>query len=230
LQLARKIPVRDYIHMRGLSTSAVTVRRPMHRRLRLAMVTAVVALMSMACADKGLSLPVGSAVSLHGEGTLTKPTPTSKADTYNPALAPAGALLIATMTPSGGSTTAELTVSGMLRNRSYAVHAHTNPCGDDPDSVGPDYQNRIDPAATPQAPSTDPEYVNPHNEVWLDMRTDIVGSGTSHTTVPFTFTDRRPGSIVLHQATQTSTALDHVGEAGAPIACLTLSTVQEQNR
>ena len=71
-----------------------------------------------------------------------------------------------------------------------------------------------------------PEYVNPHNEIWLDIRTDIVGSGTSHTTVPFTFTDRRPGSIVVQQATQTSTALDHVGEAGAPIACLTLSTVR----
>jgi ABC-type oligopeptide transport system substrate-binding subunit len=80
----------------------------MHRRLTLAIVTAAAALLPTACADKGLSLPAASAVSLHGEGTLTKPTPTSKADTYNPALAPAGALLIATMTPSGGSTTAEL--------------------------------------------------------------------------------------------------------------------------
>lgn len=194
------------------------------------MVTAVAALMPMACAYKGLSLPTESAVTLHGEGTLTKPTPTSKADTYNPALAPAGALLTTTMTPSGGSTTAELIVSGMLRNRGYAVHAHSNTCGDDPDSVGPHYQNHIDPAATPQMPSTDPAYANPRNEIWLDIRTNIVGSGTSHTTVPFIFTGRRPGSIVVHEATQTSTALDHAGEAGAPIACLTLSIVQPPAR
>jgi Cu-Zn family superoxide dismutase len=194
------------------------------------MVTAVVTLMPMACAYKGLSLSAGSAVTLHGEGTLTKPTPTSKAETYNPALAPAGALLTTTMTPSGGSTTAELIVSGMLRNRGYAVHAHTNTCGDNPNSVGPRYQNHIDPAATPQAPSTDPEYANPRNEIWLDMHTNIVGSGTSHTTVPFIFTDRGPGSIVVHEATHTSTALGHAGEAGAPIACLTLSILQPQAR
>ena len=171
-------------------THPATIRRQMHRRLILAMVTVVAALAPMACAYKGLSLPAESAVTLHGEGMLTKPTPTSKAVTYNPALAPAGALLITTMTTSGGSTTAELEVSGMLRNRSYAVHAHTNTCGDDPDSVGPHYQHHIDPAATSQAPSTDPEYANPRNEIWLDIRTNINGSGTSHTTVPFVFTDR----------------------------------------
>ncbi|MGH3786059.1 MAG: superoxide dismutase [Pseudonocardiaceae bacterium] len=192
--------------------------------------TAVAVLMPMACAAKGLSLPAKSEVTLRGEGILTKPTPTSMAVTYNPVLAPAGAQLMTTMTPSGGSTTAELVVSGMQPNRGYAVHAHTNTCGDDPDSVGPRYQNRIDPDATPQAPSTDPEYANPRNELWLDMRTNIVGSGTSRTTVPFTFADREPGSIVVHEATQTSTALDNAGDAGAPIACLTLSAVQPQAR
>lgn len=189
------------------------------------MIMAVMAVMPMACAYKGLTMSAVSAITLHGDGALAEPNSASKADTYNPALAPVGARLAATMTPSGESTTAELTVSGLLPNRGYAVHAHTNACNVDPDSAGPHYQNRIDPAATPQAPSTNPEYANPSNEIWLDLRTDATGSGTSRTTVPFVFTDRGPGSIVVHEATQTATGPGQAGKAGARIACLTLSAV-----
>ncbi|MBV8994096.1 MAG: hypothetical protein JO287_10450 [Pseudonocardiales bacterium] len=53
------------------------------------------------------------------------------------------------------------------------------------------------------------------------MRTDASGSGTSHTTVPFVFTDRGPGSIVVNDAQQTSP-----GKNGAPVACLTLTAVR----
>jgi Cu-Zn family superoxide dismutase len=127
------------------------------------------------------------------------------------------------MTPSGHTTTAELTVSGMLPNRGYAVHAHTNVCGDTGAAAGPHYQNRIDPAATPQKPSSDPEFANPRNEVWLDVRTDATGSGTARTTVPFVFTDRGPGSIVVHEAMETATAPGKAGQAGARIACVTLA-------
>lgn len=194
----------------------------------LAMVTTIAVLMPAGCAYKGLSMPAVTAVTLHGEGALAPATPSSTADTYNTALAPAGARLNVTMTPSGEATIAELTVSGMVPNRGYAVHAHTNSCGDNPASDGPHYQNRIDPAATAQAPSTNPEYANPRNEVWLDVRTDATGAGTSRTTVPFVFTDRGPGSIVVHEAMQTSTAPGEAGKAGARIACLTLSAVGRQ--
>jgi Cu-Zn family superoxide dismutase len=201
----------------------------MRRRLALAMVTAVAAVMPVGCAYKGLSLDEVTAITLHGEGTLTEPSPTSKADTYNPALAPAGARLAVTMTPSGKSTTAELTVSGLLPNRGYAVHAHTGNCGPDPDAAGPHYQNQVDPAATFEAPSRNPEYANPRNEIWLDVRTDATGSGKSRVTVPFVLTDRGPGSIVVHEATETATGPGKAGEAGARIACVTLSAVQPKD-
>jgi superoxide dismutase, Cu-Zn family len=187
------------------------------------MVTAMVTFSVVACAYKGLNMPSADAVTLHGEGALTPATRSSTADTYNPALAPAGARLSATMTPSGNTTTVELTVSGMLPNRGYAVHAHTNVCGETGAAAGPHYQNRIDPAATPQKPSSNPDFANPRNEVWLDVRTDATGSGTARTTVPFVFADRGPGSIVVHEAMETATAPGKAGQAGARIACLTLA-------
>jgi Cu-Zn family superoxide dismutase len=176
-----------------------------------------------ACAYKGLSMGPVDTVALHGEGVLATPAASSTAaDTYNPALAPIGARLSATLTPSGQTTTAELTVSGLLPNRAYAVHAHTNVCGTTGAAAGPHYQNRVDPAASPQKPSSNPEYANPHNEVWLDVRTDSSGSGNASTTVPFVFSDRGPGSIVVHEAMETATAPGKAGQAGARIACLTL--------
>jgi superoxide dismutase, Cu-Zn family len=206
----------------------VTVRQPMRRRLTFAMVTAAVAAMPMACGYQGLTMPAQTAITLRGQGTLTEPTPDANAVTYNPALAPAGSRLAVTMIPSDLSTTAELTVEGLLPNRGYAVHAHTNACNN-PDFVGPHYQNRIDPAATSQSPSTDPEYANPNNEIWLDVRTDAAGSGMSRVTVPFVFTDRGPGSIVMHEAEQTATGPGEAGKAGAPVACLALTASRPQD-
>jgi superoxide dismutase, Cu-Zn family len=160
---------------------------------------------------------------LYGSGTLTAPNPTSIAVSYNPALAPIGATVTASLRSSANSTAAELTVAGLLPNRGYAVHAHTNACGATGEAAGPHYQDQIDPAATPQAPSTNPDYANPRNEMWLDLRTDATGAGRSNTTVPFTFTDRSPGSIVVHEAMTTATHPGHAGQAGARLACLTLS-------
>lgn len=206
----------------------------MHRRVTIAIVTAAVALLPAACG--GVTLAAERAKTLHGDATLQAPaqTPlvgsasatTTRAETYNPALAPLGAHLSASLTPSGGkSTTAEFTVSGLLPNRGYAAQAHVNTCGGSPGGVGPNYQNRIDPAVSPTAvggaPSSDPQYANPQNEIWLDVRTDANGAGTSRTTVPFVFTDRGPGSIVVGDAQQTSPGMD-----GAPVACLTLTAVR----
>jgi superoxide dismutase, Cu-Zn family len=203
----------------------VTARRPIRRRLTLAMATAAVAVMPMACGYQGLGLPAQTAITLKSAGVLTEPTPDSAAITYNSALAPAGSRLAVTMTPSGTSTDVELTVSGLVPNRGYAVYGHTNACSDKPDFAGPPYQNRIDPAATSRKPSTNPEYANPNNEVWLDVRTDAAGSGTSRVTVPFVFTDRGPGSIVVHEAQEAGQA----GEASARIACLTLTAARPQD-
>ncbi|MGH3769786.1 MAG: superoxide dismutase [Pseudonocardiaceae bacterium] len=163
-------------------------------------------------------------VSLFGGGPLTTPNPTSKATTYNPGLAPVGATITAALISSSeGSTTAEFTASGLLPDRGYAVHAHTTACGATGEAAGPHFQNRLDPAATPQEASSNPEFANPRNEIWLDMHTDAAGAGTSRTTVPFVLTDRVPGSIVVHEATRTATGPGQAGKAGARIACLTLS-------
>jgi Cu-Zn family superoxide dismutase len=220
----------------------VIIGRPMRRRLRLATVTAILALMPMACAYKGLSMASVTAMTLHGDGTLTEPTPESTsrpntgtlAYTYNPALAPSGARLAVVMTPSDESTGAQLTVSGLLPNRGYAAHANVNACSPNPAAEGPRYQNRIDPTVNPTSisgeTSTNPDYANPRNEVWLDVHTDAAGSGTSRTTVPFVFTDRGPGSIVVEDAMDTPTALGQAAKGSvARIACVSLSAVQPRD-
>lgn len=173
-------------------------------------------------AGYGRQVPPG----LSGSDTLAAPGSGAEAVTYNPALAPMGAAILASVLPAGGAysqTVATLAVAGLLPNRGYAVHVHTNPCGPTGEDAGPHYQNRVDPAATPQAPSTNPEYANPRNEIWLGVRTNEAGTGSSRTIVPFTFTDRIPGSIVVHEAMATETAPGQAGQAGARIACLTLS-------
>lgn len=163
-----------------------------------------------------------AAVELSGNGTLAEPGQRSNAVTYDPALAPAGATLAVTLTPSGGATTAKLEVSGFLPNRGYAVHLHAKPCGSTGDAAGPHFQHQVDPAATPDKPSADPKYANPDNEVWLDMRTDAAGAGTSTAQVPFVFTDRAPASVVVHEAMKTATGPGQAGKAGGRVACFTL--------
>jgi Cu-Zn family superoxide dismutase len=217
----------------ALRKQSVTTRH-ICRRLTLIVTGTVLALTPMACGHQEPQTPATTPANharpnptaLTGTGTFTSPNPASKAITYNPSLVPVDAAILTSVTPSGydySRTVATLVVAGLLPNRGYAVHAHTNACGPTAQDAGPHYQNRIDPAATPQAPSTNPQYANPRNEIWLDIRTDATGHGTSQTTVPFGFTDRRPGSIVLHEATTTATAPGQAGEAGARIACVTLS-------
>jgi Cu-Zn family superoxide dismutase len=204
------------------------------RRLTVAVLGTVLALTPMACGHQepqaSTATPASHArpdpTALTGSGTFTSPDPASKAITYNPSLAPVDAAILTSITPGGydySSTVATVVVAGLLPNRSYAVHAHTNACGVTGEDAGPHYQNRLDPAAKPSAPSTNPQYANPRNEIWLNIRTDAAGEGTSQTTVPFGFTDRRPGSIVLHEAMTTATNPGQAGTAGARIACVTLS-------
>ena len=198
-----------------------------HTALRRLLIVGTV-MVPLGCAYHGLThaafaeSPDG-AVAVFGSGTLTTPNPASQAITYNPDLAPIGAAMTASLMPSSdGSTRAELTVSGLLPNRGYAAHANINACGVDPEAAGPRFQHHLDPAA-PRASSTNPRYANPNNEIWLDVRTDSAGAGTSSSTVPFVLTDRAPRSIVLHEAMRTASDPGEAGNAGARIACLTLA-------
>jgi superoxide dismutase, Cu-Zn family len=156
-------------------------------------------------------------------GTLAPPGTATGAFTYDSATAPAGARLTVTVTePDATRTEVALDATGLVGDRGYAVHAHTNPCGPTGDAAGPHHQNKLDPAATKDKSSVDPAYANAHNEIWLDLRTDAKGAGTSRTVVPFQFGDRAPASVVLHENSWTATDPGHAGTAGARVACLTV--------
>jgi Cu-Zn family superoxide dismutase len=159
-----------------------------------------------------------------GDGVLAAPGQSSNAVTYNPALAPDGARLAVTITQADGLTTATFDASGLLPDRGYAVHMHAKACGATGEAAGPHFQHRMDPAATSQQPSSNPDYANPTNEIWLDLHTDAHGAGNSITRVPFVFTDRVPASVVVHEKPVTETVPGQAGKAGARVACLTLPT------
>jgi Cu-Zn family superoxide dismutase len=222
----------------GDRKQSITGGRRIRRRLTVLVIATVMALILIACGQQEQEprtpAPAAPPVSqerskppvLSGSDTLAAPNPGAEAVTYNPALAPEGAAILAAVMPAGYGyprTVATVHVAGLQPNRGYAVHAHTKACGATGEEAGPHYQHRIDPAATPQAPSTNPEYANPRNEIWLDLRTNSVGSASSSAIVPFSFTDRTPASIVVHEAQTTATHPGHAGQAGARIACLTLS-------
>lgn len=221
------------------SQPLTTTRRRIGRRLTLAVTGIVVALAPMACGqqEQQPQTPAPAAPpadqqrpkppALVGTDTLAAPNPGAEAVTYNPTLAPDGAGILAAIMPvswnNSPRTVATLAVAGLPPNRAYAVHAHTNACGVTGEDAGPHYQHRIDPAATPQTPSTNPEYANPQNEIWLDLRTDANGSASTRTTVPFNITDQTPTSIVVHEAATTATTPGQAGQAGARLACITLT-------
>lgn len=191
-------------------------------------VAAVLVLMPVGQATPGPGTPTSVAwysrpVVLFGSGTLTTPNRTSKAITYDTDLAPIGAAMTGTVIPTSEGSMAQLTVFGLLPNRGYAVYAYANACGASAGAAGRRFQNHLDPTATSQNPSSDPRYANPDNEIWLDVRTDIAGTGTSHTTVPYTLSDRVPGSLVVHDVVQTPAGPSEPRKAGDRIACLTLS-------
>lgn len=172
----------------------------------------------------GSAPPPASSTPLAAEGTLAPATGPGPARTYNSALAPEGAFVRAELTPLAGGTRTTLTVRGLLPNRGYAAHAHLNRCGPTGEAAGGHFQERPDPKVTDVRPSVDPAYANPTNEMWLDLRTDSSGAGTTTTIVPIQIAFRGPTSIVLHEAMTTMTGPGVAGTAGARLACLTLDS------
>lgn len=154
-------------------------------------------------------------------GTLAEPADAEDAFTYDTELAPVGAELAVEVKPEADASTVVLTVTGLVPDRGYAAHAHTEPCGDTGDASGPHFQHEADPDADPDKPMAD--VVNPDNEIWLDLTTDAEGNGTSEANVPFAITaEATPKSVVVHKAEQTATADGEAGVAGDRVACLTI--------
>ena len=159
------------------------------------------------------------------EGTLAVPQgqQVPAAVTYDEQIVPTGARVQLAIDQSAADrTTVSLAVDGLIPNRSYAVHIHARQCGLSGADAGPHYQHTIDPAAGPQNPSSDPAFANPQNEVWLDVSTDAAGRGSSQAPVPFGFTERPPGSVVIHEAARTATEPGKAGSAGNRVACFTI--------
>jgi superoxide dismutase, Cu-Zn family len=141
--------------------------------------------------------------------------PNVEAVTYDPELVPVGSDVVVVSASGTSRTSTVLVVHGLVPNRTYGAHVHVNACGADPEASGPHYQHEVD----PNQPSVDPAYANPQNEIWLDFTTDASGDGRGESNVDWTFTDRRPRSVVIH-AHRTDMTPGHAGEAGARIACV----------
>jgi Cu-Zn family superoxide dismutase len=142
--------------------------------------------------------------------------PYAQAVTYNTDLVPvASQVQVREELSSGGGTGVELRLTGLVSNRVYGAHVHTQPCGELPDDAGPHYQNQLDPTQ----PSVDPEFANPENEVWLDVTTNEDGSGRSVATVDWRFRDGGARSVVVHEMA-TATHEGHAGTAGDRLGCV----------
>ncbi|GAB3855727.1 superoxide dismutase [Dactylosporangium cerinum] len=181
-------------------------------------------------------------------GTFAAYAPGATAVTYDQGLVPAGAVATVSITQTSADSRVWFTVAGLLPNRGYGVHLHMNPCGATGADAGPHYEHHRPPvppsapsqpvptpaaapasssasgkasASAPPPPSpANPSYVNPQNEVWLDITTRADGRGSAVATHPWTF-DQPPRSLVIH-ATPTKTGPADAGDAGARVACLTL--------
>ncbi|MFD7708143.1 superoxide dismutase family protein [Streptomyces sp. NPDC059786] len=129
--------------------------------------------------------------------------------TYDKGLVPVSARIAVGRHHDGDGTAVRLRVSGLRPGHTYGAHVHQKPCGADPDDAGGHYQHRVDPVQ----PSKNPDYANPHNEVWLDFTADRRGAAGTGARHDWGF---RPGgarSVVLH---------DEPGTSGARVACFTV--------
>lgn len=108
-----------------------------------------------------------------------------------------------------------LALRGVEPDHHFGIHVHTRPCGTQPDSSGPHYQNMKD----PKQPSTNPKYANARNEVWLDATTNGSGDARAKSLVKWHFRAGEARSVVIHEH-GTSTHMGRAGMAGDRVACI----------
>jgi Cu-Zn family superoxide dismutase len=189
------------------------------KRMRTSLLLLLVVLAMAGCSSEPSNAPQTLATSAGiANGSFAPYSAGATAITYDAALVPAGARATVMITTTTRDTETQLTVKGLRPNRAYGAHLHTNPCGAEASTAGPHYQHQIDPSASASAPSENPSYANPRNEVWLDFTTDAHGDARSVATQQWTFDARKPRSLVIHAEATSTTA----GHASARVACLTL--------
>jgi superoxide dismutase, Cu-Zn family len=212
------------------------------RRASLIAGVSLTALIVAACGDDAstegeatVETPPSTTTATTDQSTLPNPAPGMSGDafrvpgdggddddaafTYDEAAVPVGSSVDVESDEENGRTTVTFTATGLAPNRDFGVHVHTRPCGPQPSDSGPHYQDRLDPAASPESPSTDPAYANPQNEIWLDVTTDDNGDAQASTTVDWEFRDNEANSVVLH-AQRTMTGPGEAGTAGDRLACV----------
>lgn len=149
-------------------------------------------------------------------GTFAPYVDGATASTYDLERVPSGAhASVFSLSTERLGTTTKLAVSGLQPGKHYGAHVHESACGPSGDDAGPHFQHEQD----PNQPSTDPEYANPDNEVWLDFTTTADGKGFAASHVDWSYQDRRPASVVIHEH-HTSTDPGEAGDAGARLACI----------
>ncbi len=95
------------------------------------------------------------------------------------------------------------------RNRVFGAHAHAKPCAADAAASGPHHAN----------PSGDVSRPLAAREVWLDMRVDALGRGTSIALFDWRIRKGDAGSVVIHAEPTNAVT----GAAGARILCTTIA-------
>ena len=113
--------------------------------------------------------------------------------------------------PFSGLSVVVLNVRNMpqfARNRTFGAHAHAKACATDAAASGPHHANPVGDVSRPIG----------GREVWLDVRVDALGRGTSIALFDWRIRKGDAGSVVIH-AEPTNAA---TGAAGARILCTTV--------
>ena len=113
--------------------------------------------------------------------------------------------------PFSGLSVVVLNVRSMpqsARNRTFGAHAHNKACASDPAASGPHHANPVGDASRPLA----------GREVWLDVRIDALGRGTSIALFDWRIRKGDAGSVVIHAEPTNATT----GVAGPRILCTTV--------
>lgn len=187
--------------------------------------TVIRMLVPLAAGATALAL-AGPAAADHG-ATVVRFAPAGPAYTYNDALVPVDARAVVTSTEtSDGRTIVTLRVQGLVPDRTYGAHAHYLPCGSSGGAAGAHYQYVMDPAVAGSltTASTDADYANPANEIWLDLHTNPAGNGVGRAVVDWQVTSPGAQSVVIHTR-HTSHGDDGfaAGSAGARLACVSFT-------
>ncbi|MGV4988003.1 superoxide dismutase family protein [Streptomyces sp. NRAIS4] len=145
--------------------------------------------------------------SLERSGVFSPPTALvkSSAVTYDQDLVPAASWIrVSQHTDASGATTVELRVTGVKPGHLFGAHIHQKACGADPADAGKHYQNQ---------PGTDTAHVNNKNEVWLDFKSGMAGTGRATATHTWAFRKGEASSVVIHS---------EPGTMGTRVACFTV--------